>query len=87
MNSTYKENTLKEASNNTNYKQKKISKTLSYSINNEPIQQRDTISLIPSYIEVNEDNSCISKISNPAPPPTIIPNKIDEFIKKTFTIH
>ena len=82
MKSTYKENEIKEARINTNYKQKKISKTLSYSINNEPIQQRDTTSLIPSYIEVNEDSSCISNISTPTQHPTITPNKVDEFMKK-----
>ena len=62
MKSTYKENKIKDASNNTNYNQKKISKTLSYSINKKPIQQSDTTSLIPSYIEVNDDISCIFNI-------------------------
>ena len=54
---------------------------MSYSINNEPIQQRDTTSLIPSYIEVNEDSFCISNISTPTQHLTITPNKVDEFIK------
>ena len=68
MQSTYKENKLKDESNNTNYNKKKISKTLSYSVNKIAIQLRDTTSLIPSHIKLNEDSSCISKISNPTPP-------------------
>ena len=85
MQSTYKENKLKDESNNTNYKKKRISKTLSYSVNKITIQLRDTTSLIPSHIKLNEDSSCISKILNPTPPPTIILNKVDDFINKFHT--
>ena len=53
---------------------------MSYRIKKDPIQIRDTISPIPSYIELKEESSCTSKLSNPTPP-TIITNKDDEFIK------
>ena len=45
MKSTYKENKNKAARNINNYNQKKISKALSYSNNNEPIPKRETESL------------------------------------------
>ena len=83
MKRTYKDNTIKEAKNIINYMQKKISKTLSYSINNELISRRDTKTHIPSHIKTNEDSSCISSISTPPLSlPTIKPNKVDEFFKK-----
>ena len=83
MKSMYKDNSIKEEENIINYKQKKIWKKLSYSIKNELIPQRDTTSHIPSHIEVNEDNSCMSNIFTPTQSlPTIKPNKVDEFLKK-----
>ena len=68
-------------SNNINYKKQNIIKTMSYKINKEPIM-KDTTSLTPKYIELQEESSCTSKLSNPTTP-NIIPNKVDEFLKKT----
>ena len=83
--SVHREDKLKESRKIINYKQRKISKTLSYSIINEHIKQRDTKSLISSYIRVNEVSSCISNISTSTQLPTVTPNKSDEF-KKSFHI-
>ena len=66
-------------SNNINYKKQNIIKTMSYKINKEPIM-KDTTSSTPTYIELQEESSCISKLSNPTTP-NIIPNKVDEFLK------
>jgi len=40
--------------NNTNYKKKKILKTMNSSFNHEPNQQRDIELTIPSHIEASE---------------------------------
>ena len=75
MKSTYKENKTNNERNNTKYKRKKIIKAMSYRINKDPIQIRDTT----SYIELQEESSCISKLSHPIPA-NIITNTVDEFI-------
>ena len=59
---------------------------MSYRINKDPIQIRDTTSPIPSYIELQKERSCTSKLFNSSPT-NIITNKVDEFIKKTFAHH
>ena len=84
MKSTYKEtNSINEKHNseskNINYKNQKIAKTLSYKINKESIS-KETTSSTPTYIELQEESSCISKLSNRTTP-NIIPNKVDEFLK------
>ena len=86
MKSTYREKKSNNErntneSNNINYKKQKIVKTMSYKINKEPIM-KDTASSTPKYIELQEESSYISKLSNPKTP-NIIPNKVDEFLKKT----
>ena len=72
-------------SNNINYKKQNIIKTMSYKINKKPIM-KDTTSSTPKYIELQEESSCISKLSNPTTP-NIIPNKVDEFLKNFRAVH
>ena len=84
MKSTYKEKNRFNLNNNNeskniNYKKQKIVKTMSYKINKESIL-KDTISSTPTYIELQEESSCISKLSN-STTSNIIPNKVDEFLK------
>ena len=84
MKSTYKEKESNNErnnneSNNINYKKQKIVKIMSYKINKEPIM-KDKTSSTPTYIELQEESACISKLSNPTTP-NIIPNKVDEFLK------
>ena len=84
MKSTYKGNKTNNESNNIKYKKKQIIKTMSYRINKDPIQIRDTTSPIPSYIELQKERSCTSKLFN-STPTNIITNKVDEFIKNFRT--
>ena len=84
MKSTYKEKESNNErhnneSNNINYKKQKIVKTMSYKINKESILKETTSSTL-TYIELQEESSCISKLSNPTTP-NIIPNKVDKFLK------
>ena len=84
MKSTYKkQNRINEKHNNENkninYKKQKIIKTMSYKINKDSIL-KETTSSIPTYIELQEESSCIFKLSNPTTP-NVIPHKVDEFLK------
>ena len=82
MKSTYKEtNSINEKHNseskNINYNNQKIAKTFSYKINKDSIS-KETTSSTPTYIKLQEERSCISKLSNPKTP-KVIPNKVDEY--------
>ena len=55
---------------------------MSYSINHEPIQQRERKPPFPSHIKGSDNNSSVSNLSTPTLLPIRIPNKVDEFFKK-----